>query len=118
VVFGLSGLVLAALWGLTDHWAARGNENLLLLNPLCLVLLVLWWRAPRVARWLATLIALTALASLVVRALPGLYQRNLPFIALTVPVHVSVAVLAWRRRMAAGIRADARLAEQKTATRV
>ena len=102
MICGFSGLALAALWGLTDHWAARGDENLLLLNPLCLVVPVLWWRAPRIARWLVTLIALTALASLVVRALPGLYQRNLPFIALTVPVHMSVAVLAWRQRMAAG----------------
>jgi hypothetical protein len=44
--------------------------------------------------------------------LPGLYQGNLAFIALTVPVHLVLAVLAWRQFQVAGIGAhrDARLA--------
>ncbi len=111
LICGFSGLALAALWGLSAHWAAWGNENLLLLDPLCLALPVLWWRAPRMAGCLATLIAAAALISLAVRTLPGLYQRNLAFIALTVPVHVVLAVLAWRRRSVAGVaaRGDVRL---------
>ena len=102
LICGLAGLVLAGLWGLTDHWAAWRNENLLVLDPLCLVLPVVWWRAPRIARSLVTLIAAAALISLIVRMLPGLYQGNLAFIALTVPVHLALAVLAWRQRSVAG----------------
>jgi hypothetical protein len=97
LVCGLSGLVSAGLWGLTDHWAASGNENLLLLDPACLLLPVVWWRAPRAALWLATLIAAAALISPVLRALPGLYQSNLPFLALAVPIHLSLALLAWHQ---------------------
>ncbi|HTT00853.1 MAG TPA: DUF4105 domain-containing protein [Steroidobacteraceae bacterium] len=93
LICGFSGLVLTGLWGLSDHWAAWDNENLLLLNPLCLILPVVWWRAPRVACWLATLIAVAALISLIIRRLPGLYQGNLAFIALAVPVHLVLAVL-------------------------
>ena len=112
LICGLTGLVLAGMWGLTDHWATWDNENLLLLNPACLVLPAVWWRAPRIARSLVTLIAAAALTSLIVRMLPGLYQGNLAFIALTVPVHLVLAVLAWRQFQVAGIGAhrDARLA--------
>jgi hypothetical protein len=112
LICGLTGLVLVGLWGLTDHWATWDNENLLLLNPACLVLPAVWWRAPRIARCLVTLIAAAALISLIVRMLPGLYQGNLAFIALTVPVHLVLAVLAWRQFWVAGIGAqrDARLA--------
>jgi hypothetical protein len=97
LICGLTGLVLAGLWGLTDHWAAWDNENLLLLNPACLVLPAVWWRAPRIARCLVTLIAAAALISLIIRTLPGLYQENLAFVALTVPVHLVLSVLAWRQ---------------------
>jgi Domain of unknown function (DUF4105) len=98
LICGFNGLVLATLWLLTDHWAAWGNENLLLLDPFCLILPLVWWTAPRAARWLGTLIALTAITSLAIRTLPALYQQDLPFIALAVPVHLSLAVLAWRER--------------------
>jgi hypothetical protein len=97
LVCGFSGLVLAGLWGLSDHWAAWRNENLLVLNPLCLVLPAVWWRAPRIARCLATLIAAAAVISLIIRALPGFYQANLAFIALTIPVHLVLAWSAWGR---------------------
>jgi Domain of unknown function (DUF4105) len=112
LICGLNGLVLAGLWGLTDHWGAWHNENLLLLDPLCLVLPAVWWRAPRIARSLATLIAGAALLTPIIRTLPGLHQSNLAFIALTVPVHVALAVVAWRQPSVAGsaARAEARLA--------
>jgi hypothetical protein len=116
LICGFSGFVLAGLWGLTDHWAAWRNENLLLLDPLCLILPVVWWRAPRIARYLATLVAAAALISLIIRTLPGLYQTNLAFIALTVPVHLALAVLSWRRRSVAGIARqwDGRLGMSRT----
>ena len=102
---GFSGLLLAGLWGLTAHWAARDNENLLLLDPLCLILPMLWWRAPRMAGFLAALIAAASLFSLVLRELPGFYQANLAFIALAVPVHVVLAALGWRQRSNRGVAA-------------
>jgi len=98
LVCGFTGLALAALWGFSSHWAAWANENLLLFDPLCLVLPFVWWRTPRAACWLATFIAIAAMSSLVIRLLPGLYQSNLAFIALAVPVHVGLAILAWRGR--------------------
>lgn len=104
---GLCGVALAGLWGLTDHWATWGNENLLLLDPLCIVLPAVWWRAPRIARWLATVIAAAALIGLIMRTFPGMYERNLPFVALTVPVHVSLAVVAWRARFMRGFASNA-----------
>jgi hypothetical protein len=102
LICGLSGLALAGLWGLTDHWAAWDNENLLLLNPLCLLLPVMWLRTPRMARGLAALIAAAALLALIIRALPGLHQDNLAFIVLAVPVHLIIAVSAWRQRLLVG----------------
>lgn len=100
---GFLGLVLAALWAFSAHWAAWDNENLLLLDPLCLALPVVWWRAPRLARFVATLVAAAALISLIIRTLPGCYQDNLAYIALAAPVHLVLAVLAWRRRSAAEV---------------
>ena len=69
-----------------------------MLDPLCLFLPAVWWRAPRIARCLVTFIAAASLISLIIRALPGLYQANLGFIALTVQVHLAFAVLAWKIR--------------------
>jgi len=102
LICGLIGLMLAGLWGLSDHWAAWRNENLLLLNPLCLLLPLAWWRSPRSARCLATLIAAAALSSLIVRTLPGWYQSNLAYIALAVPVHLALATLTWCQPSLAG----------------
>ena len=40
---GLAGLVIAFIWFGTSHTAGHGNENLLLLSPLCLGLLPGAW---------------------------------------------------------------------------
>lgn len=98
LVCGCFGLLLAALWGLSEHWAIWRNENLLLADPLCLVLPLIWWRAPRIASGLTILVAAVALSSLILRTLPSCYQGNLVFIALAAPVHVALAALAWRER--------------------
>lgn len=99
LVFGLSGLLLAALWGLTAHWASWGNPNILLFNPLWLLLVTAWWQARlpgwRPAPWaqaLLTLIVLGAAATLALRLLPALSQQNLHWIALLLPPQ---AVLLW-----------------------
>lgn len=101
---GLGGLVLAALWGLTEHVASYGNENLLLLDPLALVLLA---AVPHLARsdvppaWLRRLahLVLAGVAfALFLRFLPFRFQDNGDFIALFGPIH---AALAWRLARAA-----------------
>lgn len=107
LICGFSGLLLAGLWGLSGHWAAWDNENLLLLDPLCLILPAVWWRAPRIGCYVATVIAAAAAISLIIRTLPGWYQGNLAFIALAGPVHLVLALLIWRQCLATGSAATA-----------
>jgi hypothetical protein len=92
LVYGLAGLVVLAMWTLTQHWGGWHNENLLLLNPLCLLLLPAWassaraqWRPSRFALRLTWIITLLAAASLLLRLIPVCYQANLPWIFLLLP---------------------------------
>lgn len=98
-VCALVGIVLLLLWFGTEHRPAWANENLLVLNPLCLLLLPAWWRARheswdglKPARVIAMLIAVLAGLALFVKILPWFPQANLPWILLLLPVH---AALAW-----------------------
>jgi hypothetical protein len=93
----IGGLVLVALWGLTEHLSAWRNENLLLLNPLCWLLLPTWWRARRIewhvtrfGRVLAGAIAALALCALALKVLPWFLQHNGPWIALLLPPHIAL----------------------------
>ncbi|HET7274667.1 MAG TPA: DUF4105 domain-containing protein [Longimicrobiaceae bacterium] len=95
---GSGGLILAALWALTDHTTSYRNENLFQLNPLSLALIVLipalafgaeW--AVRPARWLAFCVAGLAALGFVLQILPWLDQVNGAPIALALPIHISVA---------------------------
>ncbi len=99
---GLLGLVLALGWAFTDHQAMWANRNLLLFNPLCLLLVpgavaLLRKRVPS-PRFFALLVAVAVLALLA--CLPlwlQLYpQRNGHWIALLLPIHAALA-RAWRR---------------------
>lgn len=97
---GVAGLLLGALWLLTEHVSAWRNENLLLLNPLLLLLLPALWRTRRPAarsgratRLLAALVAVLALLALAVKILPWFVQNNAVWIALLLPPHL---VIAWR----------------------
>ena len=94
---GVCGLILLALWGLTQHWAGWHNENLLLLNPLALLLLPSWALAVRKQWWprlwayrLCWIIAAGAALSLLLRLLPGCYQGNLAWILLLLPPHLAL----------------------------
>jgi len=101
---GVGGLVLAGLWGLTDHVAAYYNENLLQLNPLILPLL---WLLPvssrkgpaevRPAALLAFAIAALSLLGLLLKLLPAFYQVNGSVIALALPAHTGLAAALARR---------------------
>jgi hypothetical protein len=100
---GLAGVVLAGLWGLTDHMAAYNNENVLQANLLALPLL---WLIPRsIGRGsasgrtglaLATIVAALSLAGLLLKLFPPFHQVNGEVIALAVPAHAGVAAGWWK----------------------
>ncbi len=94
---GLLGAVLALGWAFTEHRALWANRNLLLLNPLCLLLLPGAWAllrgrrpSPRVGALLVAVAVLAALACLPLwlQAVP---QRNGHWIALLLPLHLAFA---------------------------
>ena len=104
LLVGMVGLVLAGLWGLTDHTAAYKNENLLQANLLALALL--WW-VPKAARGLpsgrralalAALLVGLSLLGLVLKLLPAFYQVNAEIIALALPSHLGVTGGLWQLR--------------------
>ncbi len=100
---GIGGLVLLFLWFGTAHQAAWRNENLLLLNPLCLLLIPALAtlaravpRAPRVgsrAVWVVVVLAAFALFS---KILPWFAQANLHWILLFLPIHLAIALAVSR----------------------
>jgi len=96
---GLGGLLLLFLWFGTEHRAAWRNENLLLLNPLCLALLPAWFgilrgrlRDRRFARGCAWLVVLGAGIALFSKILPAFAQANLHWIVLFLPIHFALAL--------------------------
>ena len=104
LLVGMVGLVLAGLWGFTDHTAAYNNENLLQAD--LLVLPLLWW-VPKAARGLpsgrralalAALLVGLSLLGLVLKLLPAFYQVNAEIIALALPSHLGVTGGLWQLR--------------------
>jgi hypothetical protein len=98
LLLGCGGLVLAMLWALTEHISSWRNENLLLFNPLCLLLLPTWfnaafgnWRPTRFARRISVVVAALAGLALFLKVFPAFVQDNLFWIALLAPVHVALA---------------------------
>ncbi len=101
LVAGLVGIALLLLWLATDHRAAWRNENLLLFDPLCVLLwpaAIAWLRGRnpgRLARMLGLVVAVVAACALFVKTLPAFGQANGEWIALWLPIHVA---LAWALR--------------------
>jgi hypothetical protein len=99
----VAGIVLAGLWGLTDHAAAYNNENVLQASLFALPLL---WLIPRLvlgsrsagrpALILATIVLALSLLGLLLKLFPQFYQVNGSIIALALPAHVGVAAGIWR----------------------
>jgi hypothetical protein len=105
LVLGLCGLVLVGLWTLTDHVSAWRNENLLLFDPLCLLLLPCWfgafrarWRPSRFAAAIVLVTLAAAAAALFIKVLPAFPQDNRFWIALLLPLHVGLAGVIWGER--------------------
>ncbi|TPG08663.1 DUF4105 domain-containing protein [Rhodanobacter glycinis] len=95
------GLILLALWTLTTHHSAWANANLLLFNPLALLLLPTLWRSRRgfaASRFMDGVIALQLLAiviAVLLHLLPGTVQQNQPWLLLALPCWLA---LAWSLR--------------------
>ena len=92
----LLGALMLFLWGFTAHRAGWANHNLLLLNPLCLLLLPGAWRLlrgrdpGRLFRGMLLVVMCGAVLSLFGLWLPLHPQRNAPWIALLLPLHVTL----------------------------
>ena len=105
---GGAGLLLAWLWGFSEHRAAWANRNLLLFCPLALALLPGAWRLLRgrePGRWFARLlwaVAAIATLSLPLHWLSLQAQFNMQWIVLLLPVHLALALVLGRRGLAAG----------------
>jgi len=101
---GAVGLVLLLGWGFTAHRALWANRNLLLFNPLCLLLLPGGWALLRghagSGRFRSLLVAVAALAAVALLPLwlQAMPQRNGPWIALLLPVHAAFAWCRGRRK--------------------
>ncbi len=102
LVAGLLGVVLTLLWSVTNHVMAHGNENLMLFNPLWLVLVVLlpmfvWSRkAVRPTRLVCTAAVTVSVMALVAHLVGLSGQANLPIIALALPPALAIAVIVAR----------------------
>ena len=90
------GALMLYLWGFTAHRAGWANHNLLLLNPLCVLLLpgavrLLRGRAPGTVFGMGLLaVACLAVLALFLLWLPLQPQRNAPWIALLLPPHLAL----------------------------
>ena len=107
LVLGIGGLVLALLWSMTDHVSAWRNENLLLFNPLCLLLVPCWlgafrrtWRPSPFALRVAMAIAACAALAWFIKVFPAFPQDNRFWIALLLPLHLAFAAVLMRARAA------------------
>lgn len=92
-VAGLAGALMLFIWFGSAHVAGHGNENLLLLSPLCLLLLPGGWAELRgrdaSPRFRALLVAVAAGAVLAgfLKFLPFRPQQNVEWVLLLLPVH-------------------------------
>ena len=99
---GCLGLILTLLWTVTDHTFAHRNENLLLFNPLWLVLAVLVpmtavkGRVARVTRWLTFVVAALAVVALLLHLVGLSRESNGEMIAFALPPALALAWVVHR----------------------
>lgn len=105
---GLVGTIMVLTWTLTDHTFMYRNENLLQFTPLSLLLvyqlprLFLKERSSRLAVRVSATVAALSLSGFVAQLLPSFYQVNGEVIAMALPVHLALALVAWRLGDASG----------------
>ena len=105
-IAGIGGIVLAGLWGFTDHVYSYHNENLFQLNPVSLILMVLVLRIAwsgrsgeaaagkiRLAYGVALAVAALSVAGFAAQVIPSFNQGNGDIIALAMPLHAGVLAL-------------------------
>ncbi|MDQ2971960.1 MAG: DUF4105 domain-containing protein [Pseudomonadota bacterium] len=102
---GIAGWLMAILWAFTAHRAAWANENLLLFDPLALLLIPGLLRLARDGTrgkrfTIALTMILTVLAAfaLLSKALPRFPQQNLPWILFALPLWLGLLYGLWRNR--------------------
>ncbi|WP_395787109.1 DUF4105 domain-containing protein [Aquimonas sp.] len=108
-ISGAVGLGMLALWFGTTHESAWANRNLLLANPLSLLLLpaciglLRQGRHPRESwlRFAAAALAIVAVAGLVLAQVQVYPQQQLDWIALLLPAQLAAALSLQRRRSGA-----------------
>lgn len=104
LICGIAGALLVFLWGFTEHQAAWANRNLLLLNPLCLLLIFGAYPLLRKRtswtwfRWLLVLVAGLSVVAWILHWLPLAPQYNQSWVALLLPVHVALAYVFFPQR--------------------
>src|SRR5690606_2892384 len=100
--------VMLYIWLGTAHRFGWANHNLLLFNPLCLLLLPGAWRIARggdggpLFRASLAVVAAAVLLSPFLLWMPQLSQRNGHWIALVAPIQLALAAVLWRPRPASG----------------
>ena len=98
---GGGSVVLLYTWFLTRHIPPKGNQNLLPVNPLLLVLLVLILlsRRPKFARaalWVAIVTIALGLVGVLIKLLPIEQQSNGDILALALAINTGIAAaLYW-----------------------
>jgi hypothetical protein len=93
ILTGVTGGVLVFLWLGTDHAVAANNFNLLLFNPLAVLLVFRKYRRPLV--WLLLFTALVALLQSLLPAPPGQYSADV--VAAFLPFNLAAAWLLLHR---------------------
>ncbi len=97
VLAGLVGIALLILWTLTTHHSAWANANVLLFNPLALLLVSAVWQSRRggtssrrVNAWIV-LQLLAVLIAWLLHLLPGVVQQNQPWLLFAMPCWLTLA---------------------------
>ncbi len=100
---GLLGALMLFIWFDTAHRAGWANQNLLLFNPACLLLLPGGWRIARgrsggaVFDGVLRLVVVCAMLAWIMRWLPFPEQDNTHWIALLLPLHLAISTTLRRR---------------------
>jgi len=103
LLMAFAGPFLFYAWFCTDHAVTAWNENvfhvsaLMLPMPVLLPMLIFGRRRwAQVTRWLTAAVAGIAILGTLLKLLPGFYQVNGDIIALTLPLNLAIAFIAWR----------------------